>query len=78
MHFKIMLFLRMNRTSFRPTTLAWLAAPALLVSLLLGGCNSQPTATETDKTATVVSSDTNAASDSTAVVADTTGTGQAE
>ena len=59
----------------RGTAAAWLAAPALAGSLFLSSCNSQPTATEADKTATVVSEDTNAASDSAAVVADTTGGG---
>jgi len=49
--------------------MAWLAAPALAGSLLLGACNSQPTATEADKTATVVPAETNAASDSAAVTA---------
>jgi acetyl esterase len=34
--------------------LTWLAAPALAGGLLLAGCNSQPTATEQDATATVV------------------------
>ena len=58
----------------RPAALAWLAAPALAGGLLLAGCNSQPAATETDKTATVVSEGTNAASDSTAVTAKADGT----
>ncbi|GAB3845023.1 hypothetical protein GCM10028822_02920 [Hymenobacter terrigena] len=42
----------------------------------MSGCNSQPTATEADKTATVVPGETNAASDSSAVTAkaDSTGT----
>ncbi|WP_210520819.1 hypothetical protein [Hymenobacter terricola] len=55
---------------------AWLLVPALAGGVFLSGCNSKPTATETDKTATVVSSDTNAASDSTAttVKADSAGT----
>ena len=48
---------------------AWLAVPALAGTLLLSGCNSQPMATETEKTATVVSRDTNAASDSAAITA---------
>jgi hypothetical protein len=43
--------------------------PALAGGLFLSSCNSQPAATEADKTATVVSSDTNAASDSTATTA---------
>jgi len=53
----------------RPAAFAWLAAPALAGGLLLSSCNSQPTATETGKTATVVSEETNKASDSTAVMA---------
>ena len=57
----------------RPAAIAWLAAPVLTGSLLLAGCNSKPTATETDKTATVVSSNTNAASDSAAVTATAAG-----
>lgn len=52
--------------------MAWLAAPALAGMLLLSACNSQPTATEADKTATVVPAETNAASDSAAVTAPTT------
>ncbi|GAA4020590.1 hypothetical protein GCM10022409_00050 [Hymenobacter glaciei] len=52
---------------------AWLTAPTLAAGLLLSSCNSQPTATETDKTATVVSEETNAASDSAAVTANATG-----
>ena len=60
-----------------PTALAWLVAPALAGSLLLSGCNSQPTATEADKTATVVSEDTNAASDSAATVVNADGTAAA-
>ncbi|MDQ2793315.1 MAG: alpha/beta hydrolase [Bacteroidota bacterium] len=63
----------MKRSISRPTAFAWLAAPVLASSLLLAGCNSQPTATETDKTATVVSEETNAASDSTAVTASAVG-----
>ena len=53
----------------RSSAFAWLTVPALAGGLLLSSCNSQPTATETDKTATVVSEATNAASDSTAVTA---------
>ncbi|MDO7877546.1 alpha/beta hydrolase fold domain-containing protein [Hymenobacter sp. ASUV-10] len=53
----------------RPFAMAWLAAPTLAGGLLLGACNSQPTATEADKTATVVPAETNAASDSAAVTA---------
>jgi uncharacterized lipoprotein YajG len=56
----------------RPATLARLVIPALAGGLLLSSCNSQPTATEADKTATVVSSDTNAASDSAATTAPAT------
>ena len=59
----------MTSFSSKFIALAWLVAPALTSGLLLSGCNSQPTATETDKTATVVSGDTNAASDSAAVTA---------
>lgn len=59
----------------RPAALAFLAAPALAGSLFLSSCNSQPTATEVDKTATVVSGDTNAASDSAATVAKGDSTG---
>ena len=47
----------------------WLAVPVLAGGLLLSGCNSKPTATETDKTATVISGKTNAASDSAATTA---------
>ena len=57
-----------------PAAMAWLAAPALAGGLLLASCNSKPTTTETDKTATVVSAGTNAASDSAAVTANTAGT----
>ena len=57
----------------RSAAFGWLATPALAGSMLLAGCNSQPTATETDKTATVVSEATNAASDSTAVTASAAG-----
>ena len=59
----------MKRSFLRPVALALLAVPALAGALTLSSCNSQPTATEADKTATVVSEDTNAASDSTAVTA---------
>jgi acetyl esterase len=51
--------------------------PALAGGLLLSSCNSEPTATEADKTATVVSSDTNAASDSAATTAPATDAGMA-
>ncbi|WP_156176195.1 hypothetical protein [Hymenobacter terrenus] len=54
---------------FRSAGSAWLALPAFAATLLLGSCNSQPTATEADKTATVIPSDTNAASDSAATTA---------
>ena len=57
----------------RPAAFAWLIAPVLAGGLLLSSCNSQPTATETDKTATVVSEDTNTASDSAAVTASAAG-----
>ena len=63
----------MKLSLFRPAAMAWLAAPTLAGGLLLAGCSSQPTATETDKTATVVSGDTNAASDSAAVTGNGTG-----
>ena len=53
----------------RSAAFAWLAAPALAGGLLLSSCNSQPTATEADKTATVVPGETTAASDSSAVTA---------
>lgn len=53
----------------RSSAFAWLTAPALAGGLLLSSCNSQPTATEADKTATVVSGETNATSDSSAVTA---------
>ena len=49
-------------------------APALAGGMLLASCSSQPTATETDKTATVVPGDTNAASDSAATTVNTDGT----
>lgn len=48
---------------------AWLTAPTLAAGLLLGGCDSKPAATETDKTALVVPGETNKASDSTATTA---------
>jgi acetyl esterase len=59
----------------RPNGYAWLMAPALAGGLFLSSCNSQPTATETDKTATVVSGETTAASDSSAVTATAGGMG---
>ena len=67
----------MNRFLSHPAAFAWLVAPTLAGGLLLSGCNSQPTATETDKTATVVGSDTNAASDSAATVAKADGSAPA-
>ena len=57
----------MKLSQSRPAAFAWLIAPVLAGGLLLSSCNSQPTATETDKTATVVSEATNTASDSAAV-----------
>ena len=63
----------MKRSISRSAAFAWLAAPALAGGLFLSSCNSQPTATEVDKTATVVPEATNAASDSTAVTASTAG-----
>ncbi|WP_426061454.1 hypothetical protein [Hymenobacter sp. B1770] len=56
-------------THFSSKALAWLFVPALAGSLLLSSCNSEPTATEADKTATVVPSDMNEASDSSATTA---------
>ena len=63
----------MKLTPTHSAAIAWLAVPALAGGLLLSSCNSQPTATETDKTATVVSEGTNAASDSAAVTASAAG-----
>ncbi len=57
----------------RPAARVLLALPVLAGALLLSSCNSQPTATEADKTATVVSGATNAASDSAAVTASAAG-----
>ena len=51
----------MKRLSFRLIALSFLAS-----GLLLSSCNSQPTATEADKTATVIPKEVTAASDSTA------------
>ncbi|WP_151087449.1 hypothetical protein [Hymenobacter baengnokdamensis] len=48
----------------------WLAAPALTALSLLASCDSKPKTTETDKTAVVVPSEANKASDSTAVKVD--------
>ena len=48
--------------------------PALVGGLFLSSCNSQPTATEVDKTATVISGETSAASDSAATTAAAAGT----
>jgi uncharacterized lipoprotein YajG len=62
---------------FRRAALLALLAPALAGSLLLSSCSSEPTATEADKTATVVSSDTNAASDSAATTVNADSTGMA-
>ena len=56
----------MKLANFRPGVYACLLVPSLAGGLLLSSCNSQPTATEADKTATVVSSETNQASDSAA------------
>ena len=56
----------MKSSLFRPIASAWFLVPALAGGLLLSSCNSEPKATEADKTATVISSDTNAASDSAA------------
>jgi uncharacterized lipoprotein YajG len=68
----------MKRSFLRPLAVALLAVPALAGSLFLSSCNSQPTATEADKTATVVSEDTNKASDSTAVTATADSTGKTQ
>ncbi|GAB2867883.1 alpha/beta hydrolase [Hymenobacter ruber] len=65
----------MKRALSRPAAFAWLAAPALVGGLLLSSCSSQPTATEADKTATVVPGETNATSDSAAVTASAGATG---
>lgn len=59
----------MKSSLFRSAASAWVLMPALAGGLLLSSCNSEPKATEVDKTATVVSSDTNAASDSAATTA---------
>lgn len=67
----------MKFSLFRSSASAWFAVPALAGGLLLSSCNSEPKATEADKTATVISSDTNAASDSTATTATDTGAGTA-
>jgi len=59
---------------FRPA-FAW--AAALTLGVALSSCNSEPKATDADNTATVISSETNAASDSaaTTVNADSSGMG---
>ncbi|MBF9237877.1 hypothetical protein I2I05_10775 [Hymenobacter sp. BT683] len=67
----------MLHNPFRSAKMPWLLAPALATGLLLSSCNSQPTATEVDKTATVVPSETNEASDSTATTVATDSTGAA-
>jgi len=54
------------RTAFRPLLLTALAA----LPLLAASCTEKPKATDPDKTATVVPAETMAASDSTAVPAD--------
>ena len=59
----------MKRSFLRPAAITLLAIPALAGALTLTSCHSEPKATEADKTATVVSEDTNAASDSAAVTA---------
>ncbi|WP_082685144.1 alpha/beta hydrolase [Hymenobacter sedentarius] len=59
----------MKRLSFRPSALAWVVAPALAGGLLLSSCNSNPKATEADKTVTVVPKEVTKASDSAAVTA---------
>ncbi|MDJ0364876.1 hypothetical protein QMK33_06905 [Hymenobacter sp. H14-R3] len=50
----------------------WLAVPALLAGSLLTSCSSNPEATTTEKTAVVVPAEATAASDSAAVVANST------
>jgi hypothetical protein len=67
----------MKSSLFRRVAFAWFLAPTLAGGLLLSSCNSEPKATEADKTATVVSSDTNAASDSAATTAPATDAGMA-
>ena len=62
---------------FRRAALLGILAPALAGSLLLSSCSSEPAATEVDKTATVVSSDTNAVSDSAATTAPASDAGMA-
>ena len=57
--------------------LAWLVAPALASGLLLAGCDSKPAATAVDQTATVISGETNAASDSAATTVNADGTATA-
>lgn len=63
----------MNLSCLRSLAPTLLLAPALTGSLLLSSCDSKPQATETDQTATVVSEETNAASDSAATVASADG-----
>jgi hypothetical protein len=65
----------MKRLAFRPTATKWLVAPTFALGVLLSGCNSQPTATEPEKTATVVPEETNEASDSAATTAPAEGAG---
>ncbi|MBF9140201.1 hypothetical protein [Hymenobacter properus] len=67
----------MKSSLFRRIAFACVLTPTLTGGLLLSSCNSEPKATEADKTATVVSSDTNAASDSTATTATATDAGMA-
>ena len=59
----------MKSILFRSAAFALLTTQVLAGGLFLSSCNSQPKATETDKTATVVSKATNAASDSAATTA---------
>ncbi|MBD2722614.1 MULTISPECIES: hypothetical protein [Hymenobacter] len=54
----------MKVSVFRPAAVACLLS--LAGGLSLSSCNSEPKATDADKTATVVDSETNAASDSAA------------
>ncbi|MFD2717693.1 hypothetical protein ACFST9_03135 [Hymenobacter monticola] len=67
----------MKSSLFRRVAFACFLTPALAGGLLLSSCNSEPKATEADKTATVVSSDTNAASDSAATTAPASSAGMA-
>ena len=56
----------MKRLAFRPLALLGLTVPTLAGGLLLSSCNSQPKATEVDKTATVIPKEATKASDTAA------------